>query len=76
MIQIDAYVRENGLADKVRLLMQVHDELVYEIAEGEIDVAHKIRELMEGIIKPADIEGITLTASASAGKDWGSVEAL
>ncbi len=77
MIAIDAYIQENNLDDTVRLLLQVHDELVYEIADGVVaTVAPVIRRLMESVIDPKDIEGITLTASAAVGQNWGAVKPL
>jgi DNA polymerase-1 len=77
MIAIDEYVQRNHLEDKVRLLLQVHDELVYEIADAEVaTVAPVIRKLMESVIDPKDIEGITLTSSAAAGPNWEAVTSL
>lgn len=47
MIDIQNYLEEQNL--RSRLLLQVHDELVFEIAESECEtVPDKIRQLMEG----------------------------
>jgi DNA polymerase I len=46
MIRIDAALRERGL--KSRMTLQVHDELVFEVPEGEIDIMKSlVREHME-----------------------------
>jgi DNA polymerase-1 len=46
MIRIDAALRERGL--KSRMTLQVHDELVFEVPEAEIDVMKSlVREHME-----------------------------
>lgn len=58
MIDIHNYLSEEKL--KSRMLLQVHDELIFEIAEGEADtVPDKIRELMENAFElkvPLDVE--------------------
>jgi DNA polymerase-1 len=48
MIRIDAALREQGL--KSRMTLQVHDELVFEVPEAEIDVMKSlVREHMEQV---------------------------
>ena len=48
MIRIDAAIRERRL--KSRMLLQVHDELVFEVAEKELDsVRSLVREHMESV---------------------------
>jgi DNA polymerase-1 len=48
MIRIDAALRERGL--KSRMTLQVHDELVFEVPESEIDVMKSlVREQMEKV---------------------------
>jgi DNA polymerase-1 len=54
--------------DDVRLLLQVHDELVFEIAENEIEQAKpKIKKAMEG----AASLSIPLTVEIGIGRHWG-----
>jgi len=48
MIRIDAALREQGL--KSRMTLQVHDELVFEVPENEIDVMRTlVREHLENV---------------------------
>jgi len=58
MIEVDRYLREENL--KSRMLLQVHDELVFEIHESETDlVQKKIKSLMENAYElsvPLDVE--------------------
>ncbi|MCX2959536.1 MAG: DNA polymerase, partial [Serratia symbiotica] len=47
MIEVDAWIQEQG-QPLVRMIMQVHDELVFEVHESVIDASsQRIRELME-----------------------------
>jgi DNA polymerase-1 len=77
MIKIDEYIEKNNLRDSVSLLLQVHDELIYEIKKEKVaEIAPQIRKIMENIIKPADIFGVPLLSSSSVGSSWGTTEAM
>lgn len=77
MVQIDAYLKKEKLLDSVRILLQVHDELVYEIKDELVEtVAPQIRKIMEEIIDPKDVSGIVCTAEASVGDNWGELRGL
>jgi DNA polymerase-1 len=71
MVKVDEYVKKEGLEKDVQLLLQVHDELVYEIKESLVKkVAPKIKEIMENIIDPKDTYGVVCVANSSAGDNW------
>lgn len=65
MIKVDKALKKSGI--DAHIVMQVHDELVIEVAEAE-------RELCAGIVKEAMenayILSIPLTADVSFGKNW------
>ncbi len=68
MVRIDQEFGNRGM--RSRLVLQVHDELIAEVPEGEADVAERIvRESMEGA---ADLS-VPLTVSMSRGKNWGEI---
>ena len=58
MIRIDAALRERGL--KSRMTLQVHDELVFEVPENEVEIMQPlVREHMEkvhGLAVPLQVE--------------------
>jgi DNA polymerase-1 len=75
MIRIDEYIRKEKLEDDVFPLLQVHDELVYEIKkEIAKKVAGDIEKIMESVMKPEDTKGVILKASASIGNNWGELK--
>ena len=75
MIRVNDYLTENSLLDKVFLILTVHDELVYEVAEGEVEkVVPKIKDIMEHIILPKDWNGLPIVVNAAVGKNWGEME--
>ncbi|MCX6716654.1 MAG: DNA polymerase [Candidatus Taylorbacteria bacterium] len=72
MSKIDSYIEKEGLRDSVRLILQVHDELILEIKDGVVEkVAPKIKEIMENIITPKEIFDIKLLVEYGAGDSWG-----
>jgi len=66
-----------SLLGEVRLLLQVHDELVFEIRTPEVKRAARIiKEIMEGVLTEEQSRGVPIVTSANAGKNWGNTEAL
>ncbi|MDQ5969391.1 MAG: polymerase [Patescibacteria group bacterium] len=77
MIEIDKFLISKNLKKDVRLLLQVHDELVYEVKEGIIDsVSPEIKRIMESIIDPKKVYGIVCVANAEAGDNWAETEEI
>ncbi|MFA5493213.1 MAG: DNA polymerase I [Porticoccaceae bacterium] len=65
MITVDHWLAANGLA--TRMIMQVHDELVFEVPEGELDqVRQGVVELMAGA---AELD-VPLVVDAGVGLNW------
>ncbi|MEK9184903.1 MAG: DNA polymerase, partial [Patescibacteria group bacterium] len=75
MIHLFNFVKKEKLENDVRLILQVHDELVCEIkSDIAEEVAEKIKKIMESVIAPEDIFGITCVADYSIGKNWGEMK--
>ena len=72
MIHIDRYLQENKLENTVFPLLQVHDELIYEIRKDEAErIAPEIQKIMESIVDQSLSKGITLKSAAVVGPNWG-----
>ncbi len=59
MIRADKALEENGLKDKVFMLLQIHDELLFEIKEDAVETAVPIiKKAMESVypLKKEDLE--------------------
>ena len=57
----------------VHMIMQVHDELIFELPQAELMTrAAQIKELMQNAVKLR----VPLLASAKAGKNWYELEKL
>jgi DNA polymerase-1 len=69
MIRIPPALAERGL--KARMLLQVHDELVFEVPDAEIEELSAVaRAIMEKAHEPARKLSVPLTCEAGAGKNW------
>jgi len=65
MIAMDAWLEEEGAP--VRMVMQVHDELVFEVREDQLEaVKEKIRNIMEGA---AELK-VPLVVDVGVGDNW------
>ncbi|MDP9792055.1 DNA polymerase-1 [Catenuloplanes nepalensis] len=65
MLHVDTALREAGL--RSRMLLQVHDELVLEAAEGERE---QLEELVRREMGNAHALSVPLEVSVGAGRDW------
>jgi len=75
MIRVDEFLKKEKLNKDARMLLQVHDELVFEMKENKVkEVAPRIKEIMETIIEKEDTHGITFVADVSVGDNWGELQ--
>ncbi len=75
MVEIVKYLKDQGAHDGAHMLLQVHDELVFEIEEGRVaELAPKIKGIMENIVPSEERNGIPFIAegqgSARTGAKW------
>jgi DNA polymerase-1 len=69
MIRIPPALAERGL--KARMLLQVHDELVFEVPDAEIEELSTVaRAIMEKAHEPARKLSVPLTCEAGVGMNW------
>ena len=77
MVHIEKMLKAEDAEDKAFLLLQVHDELVYEIKEEVRDeLGKKIKELMEGVLEGYDTNNVPILVEAKAGPTWGSTNSI
>jgi DNA polymerase I len=71
MARMDGALAAAGLAN-VRMLLQVHDELVFELPAGDVAAASDvIRTVMAGAAEPAVKLSVPLGVDIGTGKSWG-----
>jgi DNA polymerase-1 len=77
MVNIYKWIEKEKLENDVRMLLQVHDELVFEIKEDLVSrVVPKIKKSMEEVEIPEDKDKIVCVAEAEAGENWLEMEGV
>lgn len=71
MIKTEHAISEAGLSENVRLLLQVHDELVYEVDEKALSSAEKV--IVSAMETAVDFP-VPLVVSSASGKRWGELK--
>jgi DNA polymerase-1 len=67
MVQVYRLIREAGLQTK--MILQVHDELVFDVPENEVDQATAL--IKEGMQKAMELpNGVPVVAEAGVGENW------
>jgi DNA polymerase-1 len=69
MIRIDEEIRQRGL--KSRMTLQVHDELVFEVPESEVEV---MRPLVRQHMEEAHALAVPLLVEIGVGRNWRDME--
>ncbi len=69
MIKIDSLIKDNE--DEIKLLLQIHDELIFSIKETKLaDYETKIKNIMENIVKLK----VNLVVQESKGNKWSDLK--
>ena len=75
MKKIDDFLAENKFQDKMHLILQIHDELIYEISDDLTkEVPQKIIEIMDSVLTPEKISGVPILANFEVGQNWGEMK--
>lgn len=75
MKNVHQYLEKEGLLDDARLLLQVHDELVYEVREKKVaELVPKIRKIMEQVFEGKETHGVPVVTEVEVGNNWGEME--
>ncbi|HEY0964583.1 MAG TPA: DNA polymerase [Candidatus Paceibacterota bacterium] len=75
MNRIDAYVREHTLENEIHMLMQIHDELVFEIKTGTVEKhIPTLKKIMEGVFAGKETFGVPIKTDAKVGENWAEMK--
>jgi DNA polymerase-1 len=78
IVHADKKIKENKLEDKVKLVLQIHDELIYEVDENVVDGASTIiKSVMENVLSESFIKyktEVPLSVHYAVGDNWGELK--
>lgn len=71
MVRVDEMLAQEGALSDAYLLLQVHDELVYEIREERVkELSAKIKKIMESVLPEKETHGVPITVAMKTGPNW------
>ncbi|MEA2064853.1 MAG: DNA polymerase I [Patescibacteria group bacterium] len=71
MIEVQNFIDKNCEKDEIKMLLQVHDELIFEVKEKSLgNLTNKIRKIMESVVKLK----VPIIVDAKAGDNWGEMD--
>lgn len=77
MVRIHEYLVQEKLTEVVHMMLQVHDELVFEIKEHAVkNVVPKLTEIMEGVLTTAETAGVPIRVDVKVGQNWSEMTSL
>ncbi len=77
MVRFEEFLEKNHATEDAYLLLQVHDELVYEVKTEKLEeLALEIKNIMEISFPEAEKAGVPIKTEGKAGINWGTMEAL
>ncbi len=77
MSRIDAMLEEKDAKEDACLMLQVHDELVYEVKDARVaELAPEIERIMESVLTAEAANNVPIIAEARVGANWGQMQKL
>ncbi len=71
MVRISEFIKKEKLTDVVHMMLQVHDELVFEIKDNEVEtIVPKLKEIMETVLSLKETKDVPILAEVKAGPNW------
>lgn len=71
MNRVYQHLKDHDLFDSVRMLLQVHDEIVFEIKTDILDrIVPELIDIMEGVLDGKETRGVPVRVEASTGDNW------
>src|SRR3989344_1069152 len=77
MKRIDEHIKSVKHKDEMHLILQVHDELVYEVRDSLVNEAIKnFKQFMETILSAEETFGVSIMVKVEVGENWGDMRRI
>lgn len=77
MVDIDMMLKQKNAQQDVHLLLQVHDELVYEVRDTRAgEIVPEIKRLMQSVLTEEEANNVPILVQVKQGLNWGDLEVL
>jgi DNA polymerase-1 len=77
MVRIYEHLKEAKVGDAVKMLLQIHDELVFEIHDESVDTyVPVLLSIMESVLAEKETFGVPIKAEVKVGRNWAQMKKL
>jgi len=77
MVRISDFLEKENALEDAHLLLQVHDELVFEVRSSRVaELVPRIKSIMEEALAEEKACGVPIIAEGKAGANWGEMQPL
>ena len=77
MVRIHEFLQKEKLTDVVHMMLQVHDELVFEIRIGnENSIIPNLRKIMENVLTLEETSEVPILVEAKIGENWDEMKKI
>lgn len=75
MVRIDEILVKENLKDKVKLVLQIHDEIIFEVEEDTVKrVSELVPKVMEDVLTEEQKKGVPILTDCEHGRSWGEMK--
>ncbi len=75
MVRIHEFLKKEKLESRVRMLLQVHDELVFEIKKEDVEtIVPKLTQIMENVLTKKEAKDVPILVEVKVGENWEEME--
>ena len=75
MVRIADFLKKKKLTDEVKLVLQIHDEIIFEVEEKYVEPLRvEVQKIMEEVMDPKLTKGVPILTNSSVGDSWGQME--
>lgn len=75
MNRADQWITKEGLENQVYLILQIHDELIFEIDDKIVErVVPEIKMIMQDVLSLDQTLGVPIIVNSAVGQDWGHLK--
>jgi DNA polymerase I len=75
MVRIDEFLKKENLKDKVKLVLQIHDEIIFEVENDTVEyISKSIPSLMEDVLTQEQKREVPILTDCEVGASWGQMK--
>lgn len=75
MVRIDEILKKENLKDRVKLVLQIHDEIIFEVEDEIVErVTELVPKVMEEVMTDEQKKGVPILTDCESGRSWGEMK--